>query len=73
MKSQTFGLRQTNWTDKFWCIWGIFGRTISTILTLCGTSPWENGFGCFSYKKLWFLGLTHVYYKYDIGRKESGK
>ena len=29
-KSQTFGLGQTNWADKFWGIWGIFGQTIST-------------------------------------------
>ena len=25
-----FGLGQTNWADKFWGIWGIFGRFIST-------------------------------------------
>ena len=31
MISQTFGLVQTNWADKFW---GIFGQTISTILAL---------------------------------------
>ena len=30
LKSRPFGLGQTNWTDKFWDIWGIFGRTIST-------------------------------------------
>ena len=24
LKSQTFGLGQTNWADKFWDIWGIF-------------------------------------------------
>ena len=24
-KSQTFGLEQTNWADKFGGIWGIFG------------------------------------------------
>ena len=29
-KSQTFGIGQTNWTDKFLDIWGIFGQTIST-------------------------------------------
>jgi hypothetical protein len=26
----TFGLGQTNWADKFWGIWGIFGQFIST-------------------------------------------
>ena len=30
LKSQTFGLGQTTWADKFWGIWGIFGQTIST-------------------------------------------
>ena len=29
-KSQTFGFGQTNWADRFWGIWGIFGRFIST-------------------------------------------
>jgi hypothetical protein len=32
IESRTFGLGQTNWTDKFWGIWGIFGQTISTHL-----------------------------------------
>jgi hypothetical protein len=30
LKSRTFGLGQTNWADKVWGIWGIFGQTIST-------------------------------------------
>ena len=30
LKYRTFGLGQTNWVDKFWGIWGIFGQTIST-------------------------------------------
>ena len=30
LKSRTFGLGKTNWADKFWSIWGFFGRTIST-------------------------------------------
>jgi hypothetical protein len=29
-KYQTFGLWQTIWSDKFWGIWGIFVRFIST-------------------------------------------
>ena len=28
-KYQTIGLGQTIWADKFWSIWGIFGRFIS--------------------------------------------
>ena len=27
LKSQTFGLGQTNWANKFWGIWGIVGQT----------------------------------------------
>ena len=27
---KTIGLAQTIWADKFWGIWGIFGRFIST-------------------------------------------
>ena len=30
LKSRTFGLGQTNWSDTFWGIWCILGRTIST-------------------------------------------
>ena len=30
LKSRTFGFGQTNWTDKFWGIWVIFGLFIST-------------------------------------------
>ena len=29
-KSQTFRLGQTNWAEKFWGIWSIFGLFIST-------------------------------------------
>ena len=29
-KPQTFGLGQTNWAEKYWGIWGIFGQFIST-------------------------------------------
>ena len=30
LKSQTFGLGQTNWTENVWGIWNIFTRFIST-------------------------------------------
>ena len=30
LKSRTFGLGQTNWADKFWGVWGIFDKTITT-------------------------------------------
>ena len=37
LRSQTFGLGQTNWVDKFWGIWGISGQSIST--HFCAVSP----------------------------------
>ena len=62
MISQTFGLGQTNWADKFWGIWGTIVQTISTtILALWVPCLWENGFGCFSYKtNLIFRPNTYV-------------
>ena len=30
LKLQTFGFGQTDWADKVWGIWGIFGRFIIT-------------------------------------------
>ena len=30
IETQNIGLEQTNWADKFWGIWDIFGRNIST-------------------------------------------
>ena len=30
LKPRIFGIGKTNWVDKFWGIWGIFGKTIST-------------------------------------------
>ena len=39
LKSRAFGLGQTNWADKFWGIWGIFGQTIRTHFgTVCPLS-----------------------------------
>ena len=56
LESRTFGLGQTNWADKFWGIWGIFGQTISTHF---GTvSPWSM----FSIIQPLFLQKTkHLY------------
>ena len=59
-KSETFGLGQTNWAEILWGIWGISGQTVSTILALWVSCPWENVAGSLSYKKLWFLGLKHI-------------
>ena len=62
--SQTFGLGQTNWVDILGGSWSIFGQTIKTILVLWVPRPWENGFSCFIFKKLWFSGLKHMCLKY---------
>jgi hypothetical protein len=43
MKPQTFGLGQTNWTDKFWGIRGILGQNISTHFGIsCSCFPLFN-------------------------------
>ena len=63
MISQSFGLGQTNWADKFGGIWGILAKLLALFLHRV-PCPWQNGFGCFSNKKLWFSGLTHIYPKY---------
>ena len=34
LKSTTFALGQTNWADKFWGIWGIFGPNFGTLRSL---------------------------------------
>jgi hypothetical protein len=39
-KSQTFGVGQTIWADKFWGIWGIFSAKLSApILVLSINQP----------------------------------
>jgi hypothetical protein len=42
LKSRTFGLAQTNWADKFWGIWDIFGQTISSFGTMSPLSMFYN-------------------------------
>ena len=64
-KLETFGLGQTNWDEILWGIWGISGQTISTILTLWVSCPWESVAGSLSHKKLWFLGWNHITPKYS--------
>ena len=50
LKSRTFGLEQTNWADKFWGIWGIFGRTVFLVQWVpCPCFPLFNHY---FYKKL---------------------
>jgi hypothetical protein len=39
-KSQTFGVGQTIWADKFLGIWGIFGQFISTHFGTVSHSPY---------------------------------
>ena len=61
LKSRTFVLGQTNWADKFWGIWGIFGRTISTqaIFVQCPCFPLFNHY---FYKKLsLYIHIPNIY------------
>jgi hypothetical protein len=52
-KSQTFGLGQTNWADKFWVFWGLFfGRFISAHFgTVSPLSSFSITQPFYSYKK----------------------
>jgi hypothetical protein len=59
-KSQTFGLGQTIWADKFWGIWSIFRQFISTHF---GTvSSWSM----FSINQLLFLQKTKPLYPFEF-------
>ena len=69
-------MKQTNWADKFCCIWGIFSQTISTHF---GTvSPWSM----FFFIQPLFLHKTKPLYPHSkylnldwdliLGRKELG-
>jgi hypothetical protein len=76
LKSRTFGLGEKNWADKFWGIWGIFGRTIST--HFCTVSP----LSMFSIIQALFIQKTkplnphpkYAFWDWDLnlGRKELG-
>ena len=68
LKSRTFGLGQTNWADKFWGLWGIFGQTISTHFGTVIVSP----LSMFSIIQPLFLQKTkslypHPKYLFGIG------
>ena len=71
LKSRTFGQGQTNWDNKFWGVWGIFGPFISTHF---GTvSP----LSMFSINQPLFLQKTKSLYPnpnvyLGLGLKESG-
>ena len=54
LKSRSLGFGQTNWTDKFWGIWGFFGQPIRTHFG--GVSP------CFHFQPLFLkkLSLFHI-------------
>jgi hypothetical protein len=64
LKSRTFGLRQTNWADKFWGIWGIFGTHFG---------PWS----IISTKNEPFISTSQIFIwdwdlNLNLGRKELG-
>jgi hypothetical protein len=68
LKSQTFGLGQTNWADKFWGIWGIFGYISALILVLWVPCPCFSLFNHYFYKKLSQLFIWN--WDLNLGRKE---
>ena len=72
LKSQTFGLGQTNWADNFWGIWGIFGWTFSTHVST--VSPLSM---FFIIQPLFYKKLSHIFIwdwdlNLNLGRKELG-
>ena len=70
LKYRTFGLWQTNWVDKFWGIWGIFGQTISTH---CGTVsplsmfPLINHYFYKKTKPLYFIPNVYLELGFEFG------
>ena len=58
-KSCTFGLEQTFWEEKFWSIWDIFGRTMSTYFETVMSSIIQSIF----YKKVsLYIQLPNIYF-----------
>ena len=75
-KSQTFGLGQTIWADKFWGIWGIFGRFISTHFgTVSPLSMFSINQPLFLQKNSVFISKFQIFiwdWDLNLGRKELG-
>jgi hypothetical protein len=73
LKSRTFGHGQTNWANKFWKIWGIFGQTISApILVQFMFSIIQP---LFLQKNEAFISTFQIYiwdWDLNVGRKELG-
>ena len=74
-KSKLLGicLGQTIWADKFWDIWGIFGRFISTHFgTVCPCFLLINHY--FDKKLSLYIQIANIYLDLDLnlGRKELG-
>ena len=69
-KSQTFGLGQTIWEDKFFGIWVIFGRFISNHFgTVSPLSTFSNNQPLFLYIQIpnIYLGLGFEFGPQKIG------
>ena len=63
LKSKTFGFGQTLWADKFWGIWGIFGRIISTYFgTVSSLSMFSINQPLFLKQKLsLYIQISNIY------------
>jgi hypothetical protein len=76
LKSQTFGLGQTIWADKFWGIWGIFGQFISTHFSnVSPLSMFSINQPLFLQKKQAFISKSQIFiweWDLNLGRKELG-
>ena len=64
---ETFGLEQTIWADKFWGIWGLFGRFISTHFgTLRPLSMLFNNQPLFLQKLSLYIQIPKIYLKVGV-------
>ena len=79
LKSRTFGLGQSNWADKFWGIWDIFGpaELSAPILVQCSESLVHvfHYSTIISTKKQAFISTSQIFiwdWHLNLGRKELG-
>ena len=73
-KFQTFGLGQTIWADKFWGIWGIFDRFISTHFGTL-SSLFSINQPLYLQKTKPFISKSQIFiwgWDLNLGRKELG-
>ena len=76
LKSRTFGLRQTNWADKFWGIWGYFQPNYQHPFRYSESLVHVFHYSTIiSTKSLDFISTSQIFFwdwDMNLGRKEKG-